>query len=113
MVKAEYLLLLPNGEYTTYEEVFSQFEIYAIKKRLYSYILIPKTDKDSLKGVIIVANESGIRICRHKSWPKKFVSHILKIAACKNNKLLIKIDCCRIPTDLQGSIVAKLVKQIL
>ena len=112
MLKAEYRLPLPDGGNISFEEAFSPFIIYAVKKRQESYLLIPKQNQHGLKGIIIVATEAGIRICQHKGWPSTLVSKIRQMINCKDQNIILKIDYSNIPTDLQDVIVDNLIKQI-
>lgn len=112
MLKAEFRLPLPDGGHISNEEAFSPFTIYAVSKRQESYLLIPKQDQECLHGIIVVATEAGIRICLHKGWPKMFVSKVRQVLDCNSQHKFIKIDYQNIPTDIQNSIVDKLIRQI-
>lgn len=112
MRKAEFRLPLQGGGNISYEEAFSPFIIFSIEKRQESYILLPKQDQENLKGIVIVANNSAIRICQHRGWPKMFVSNVHQILDCKDQKNFLKIDYEKIPIEVQYSIVSNLIKQI-
>ena len=112
MLKAEFILPLQGGGNISYEEAFSPFIIFTVERRQESYILLPKQDQENLKGIIIVANNVGIRICQHRGWPKMFVSNVHQILDCKGQKKFLKIDYQNIPIDVQYSIVNNLIKQI-
>lgn len=112
MPEAEFRLPLPSGGNISYGEAFSPFIIYAVRGHSECYILIPKQDQENLQGIIIVANEAGIRICQHKNWYNMFVYKVLQNVNCKDQSKFIKIDHCQIPTDVQGTIVDNLIKQI-
>lgn len=112
MYKAEILFQLQSGEFITSEDAFSPFEIYSVKKNIdCCYILIPKSGIPELKDIIIVASESGIRICKSDGWPRKLVSKIAQVVNCPSQDKLYKIEYRNIPTDIQYSIANNLVNE--
>ena len=112
MLRAEFRLPLQGGGNISYEEAFSPFIIFTIEKRQESYILLPKQDQENLKGIVIVANNAGTRICQYRGWPKMFVSNVHQILDCEDQKKFLKIDYENIPIEVQYSIVSHLIKQI-
>lgn len=103
---------LPSGELISYDEIFSPFDIYVLESHTNSYILIPKQNQEGLEGVVIIANNNGIRIRRRGGWTKSVVSNIRTIIACKSTNQLSLIGYQTIPLEYQDTICAHLVKQI-
>lgn len=112
MLTAEIKLPLPGGGWITYEEALSVFTVYAVTKRQDCYILIPKPETEGIQGKIIVANETGIRICHNDGWSEEFVSNVLKEIANKDGGKLMKMESKYIPTDMQYKITSELINQI-
>jgi hypothetical protein len=106
----------PSDELITYEQIFSQFTIGAVKNRTDSYVLIPNDMEKCLKDSIIVANKSSIRICFNKGTTKQLVSNIfvafnmLRTGNCKSlskSKFII-IDYMAISPEIQTKIISEL-----
>ena len=112
MEEAELLLPLSDGRLASYEMILSPFEIYGIRKHPNLYLLIPKSNQKNLNGIIVVATESGIRICHHKRWPKMLVSKVRNFIDCKYRNGLVKVEFNSVPTDIQYSICSNLIKSI-
>lgn len=112
MEQAEFLLPLPDGRLASYEAILSPFLLYTVPKHPNLYLLIPKSEQENLKGIVIVASENKIRICHHKGWPNMMVSKLLNLTDCKHLDGIIQIQLCKIPSDVQYSICSNLIKSL-
>lgn len=112
MEEAEFLLPLPDGRLASYKMILSPFVIYRLSKHPNLYLLLPKYNQKNLNGIIVVASESGIRMCHHKGWPKMLVSKVRNLTECKQKDSIIQIEYYNIPTDIQSSICSNLIKSI-
>ena len=97
-------------EIITYSEILSNFTIYRSSKRYYTFILIPNTKTDEFGKGAIVANETGIRICKDSDWTNKLVNFVCTDKTCNSNKL-IEVSSEHIPQDIQSKLCLEIVKQ--
>lgn len=112
MGKAEFLLPLPDGRLASYEMLLSPFSIYRIISHPNIYILVPESNQNNLKDIIIIATENGIRICHHKGWPPMLVSKVRNLTDCKQKDSLTEIEICSIPEEVRFSICSNLINSI-
>ncbi|MGM9929312.1 MAG: hypothetical protein ACI35P_15315 [Bacillus sp. (in: firmicutes)] len=62
MLKAHFCLQLPNGNFISYKEILSPFNIYRIQGvNDDRFVLIPKEDQTGLQNTIFLADENGVR----------------------------------------------------
>ncbi len=111
MPKAEKLLQLPNGEFISYDEIFSPFNVYEIIGEYQVYVLQPLEEKfnieygDDVKNKIFIGNERGVTICDAEKSSK-----ILESIDCE--KKYKPINTIRIPQPIQDAICADLIDKI-
>ena len=111
MITAEKLLQLPNGEFISYDEIFSHFNVYEIigEYQVYVLQLLEQGSKrdgwSKLKDKMLIGNESGVRIYDANSsaeFPELIFS----------SEKYQKIDAHRISQPIQDAICADLLQMI-
>jgi len=111
MLVPEFLLPLPSGQIISYEEILSPFDIYSYGRKYESWILIPKEEQKGLQGIIIYANETGIRVLHRNNSFGGIVSKLKTTSTCPKSEFK-KIGLVKITTDIIGNICEQLVLEI-
>ncbi len=110
MAKVSFATKTSADEIITYSEILSNFTIYRSSKRYCTFVLIPNSEIYELGKGAIVANETGIRICKDSDWTNKLVNFVCADKTCNSNKL-IKVSSENIPQDIQSKLCLEIVKQ--
>lgn len=108
---AEFVCRLPDGRFVTATQLLSLFNIYRDKERYSRYLLVPKSDEGTLKGVIVLGNDKCVRPIRKHGWPDSLYFKLLDLINNKNLKNRFeKIGFLNEKSDVTNAISCGIVK---
>lgn len=91
------------------DEILSSFTMYHVAKRCDTYILVPKDNVSGLMDSVIVVNDNGARICKHKGWPTGFAANVRTAIADCSTKLLTPIQSAQISEGTRCTICTNII----